>query len=229
MSATAPPPASPRPRDGRPLAIAAAFLAVVAALALTVAGSGGQPLGVDRAWHDLLAASASPSQLGLAGILNVVGGTAVMAAITAVGAALILAGSRAAAPTPAGRWRAPVTLIAAVAGAALASELIKLLVARPRPADALIFARGDSFPSGHTTAAAAFAVVLALMLGRAAGWVIAAGWVLAMALSRTLLLVHWASDTIAGAALGTAAALIAWALLGRARLPRRAGRAPAGG
>ncbi|MEB4614348.1 phosphatase PAP2 family protein, partial [Leucobacter sp. M11] len=91
----------------------------------------------------------------------------------------------------------------------IASEFLKSVVQRPRPLDALIAAGGDSFPSGHSTAAAALAICVALLVRRAWVWLLAVGWVLAMMLSRQVLLVHWLSDTVAGALLGTAAAVLA--------------------
>lgn len=62
-------------------------------------------------------------------------------------------------------------------------------------------------PSGHSASAFAGAVVLAFLVPRAAPYLIALASV--MAFSRIYVGVHWPSDVVAGAALGTAVALAA--------------------
>jgi membrane-associated phospholipid phosphatase len=104
----------------------------------------------------------------------------------------------------------PGYLALVVIGQLVIVNLIKLVIARARPAiDPLAGFSGASFPSGHTTAAATFYAAAALMLGRGrslrarsilAG--IAVGIVLAVGASRVLLGVHWFSDVLAGLALG---------------------------
>jgi membrane-associated phospholipid phosphatase len=81
---------------------------------------------------------------------------------------------------------------------------------------------GHTFPSGYTTRVAFFAVLLGFWLwGRLSspwrGWALGAVAVLALALvyTRLVLLWHWPSDVLGGAALGTAMACAAragWAL-----------------
>jgi undecaprenyl-diphosphatase len=95
-------------------------------------------------------------------------------------------------------------------GEMLLGNGMKLLVGRERPDILrLVEAGGSSFPSGHTSAAAAAWVAVALVLGRdrprsvravlsGAAVLIAA----AVATSRALLGVHWFTDVIAGLAVG---------------------------
>jgi undecaprenyl-diphosphatase len=107
------------------------------------------------------------------------------------------------------RWL-PVFLIAVAIGQTLLSNGIKNLVDRVRPtANPIAHTLGPSFPSGHTTGAAACFAAFALVLGRGrsrnvqsvlAG--IAVFVAIAVAASRVLLGVHWLSDVIGGLALG---------------------------
>ena len=97
----------------------------------------------------------------------------------------------------------------AVAGAWLLAHAGKWLVARPRPDlyPALIPMPADlSFPSAHALQITAFAFAFVLVLGSRRGWaavIAAASIVLAVALSRLYLQVHFPSDVaiamIAGA------------------------------
>ena len=104
-------------------------------------------------------------------------------------------------------------------GGALMADLIKLLVARPRPSvEHLQAVGGASFPSGHATQAAAFWVSLLLatrplVLRRSLRVLLActcAATVLAVCISRVVLGVHYPSDVIAGALLGGGWAVYVW-------------------
>ena len=111
------------------------------------------------------------------------------------------------------RWRAAGLFFASVGGSMLLTQVIKPLVARPRP---VLWAsirpeHTFSFPSGHAmdTAAIAAALVLLCWGGRLRGWVwlmplfsLAVGW------ARMYLGVHNPSDVLAGWA-----AAVAWVVL----------------
>jgi undecaprenyl-diphosphatase len=103
-------------------------------------------------------------------------------------------------------------LLLVVIGQNLLANGTKLLVDRARPAiSQLTGFSGSSFPSGHSTAAAATYAGVALLMsrgrGRSARALLAAGAVAiaaAVATTRVLLGVHWLTDVMAGLALGWA-------------------------
>jgi membrane-associated phospholipid phosphatase len=109
------------------------------------------------------------------------------------------------------RWSAAAFMLTVVLGQNLLANGVKLLVRRERPpvVPPLAPGTGFSYPSGHTTAAAATYAALALLLGRGRRWpvrvwlaVAAIGVTVCVALSRVLLGFHWLTDVIGGAALG---------------------------
>lgn len=109
--------------------------------------------------------------------------------------------------------------VAMIVGLLVTNLTIKPLVERARPwivMDGLnnLVTSGDmhSFPSGHTTAAFAFGVALCAVLPQK--WAKAAALIAAalMGLSRLYVGVHFPTDVLAGAVIGTAAGLFgAWA------------------
>jgi membrane-associated phospholipid phosphatase len=109
------------------------------------------------------------------------------------------------------RWL-PVFLLAVTIGQTLLSTQVKELVDRIRPtANPIAHTLGPSFPSGHTTGAAACFAAFALVLGRGRSRntqaVLAGAAVFvacAVAASRVLLGVHWLTDVLGGLALGWA-------------------------
>ncbi len=117
-------------------------------------------------------------------------------------------------------WRSPVArrhwwvwvILLLVSGGV--EKVFKYVVGRPRPSGG-----SPGFPSGHTTAATAFAVLLIYILTRerwpgGARWVLTAAAVLLVALvgwARVMLHAHWPSDVLGGLLVGTAcAAAAAW-------------------
>ena len=107
------------------------------------------------------------------------------------------------------RW-IPLFLVVVTVGDSLATNVVKGIVDRARPAlDPAAATLGPSFPSGHSSLAAAMFAAIALLAGRRrsagaravlAG--LAVGLAVAVASSRVLLDLHWASDVVAGLAFG---------------------------
>ncbi|HXF30522.1 MAG TPA: phosphatase PAP2 family protein [Solirubrobacterales bacterium] len=129
----------------------------------------------------------------------------------------------------------PFFLLLVILGDKLLTQELKGLVDRTRPAfEPLAATLGPSFPSGHSSTAAAswaaFAFVAGLWWGRRA-WPFLAGLAVAIAVAvaagRVLLDVHWSTDVVGGLALGWAWFAACALALGR-RLVRPDGRAGTG-
>jgi undecaprenyl-diphosphatase len=109
------------------------------------------------------------------------------------------------------RW-IPVFLLAVILGDSFVTNTVKGIVDRSRPTiDPHAVALGPSFPSGHSSTAAALFAALALLAGRkrspgarAILVGVAVGLAVAVACSRVLLDLHWVSDVVAGLTLGWA-------------------------
>ena len=167
---------------------------------------GGAVNGVDQGWHDLMVEVRQPWMLALSYVLNYVGGgwrAGLAVPLVLIGILLLLR-----------RWRAAVLAAAALLVSVGLAQLLKALFDRARPEDMLVVSDPGSFPSGHTTNAATLAVLLYLVWPRR--WTAAVGivWTVGMALSRTILSVHWLTDTVGGMLVGAAAPLLVAAVAG---------------
>jgi undecaprenyl-diphosphatase len=128
--------------------------------------------------------------------------------------------------------RGALHLVVASVGAWIWTTATKGLIEKARPIEVehLVQVTGYSYPSGHSLAAAALYLTMAIVAGTqlrtvASKAVLFAGASLLVALvgiSRVYLGVHYPSDVISGIALGTAWALILAALIAVAARPRRA-------
>ena len=117
------------------------------------------------------------------------------------------------------RWNRPaddIALVVVAAGSAALPWLVKLIVARPRPTIEHLYQLSSlSFPSEHTTQAAAIYLTIAIVLSKGLGRglrelviVLAVLIALIVAWSRVYLGVHYPTDVTAGLLLGWG-----WALL----------------
>lgn len=140
--------------------------------------------------------------VSMASIVSNVGGTAVTG-ILGIGIGLYLAWKK--------KWRSSLVLISSMGVTGVLVGIMKEFFMRARPENALqVVVNDPSFPSGHSALAAAFFFAVAYLLApRIRSWVkresMIAACVLSAALvgiSRTVLNVHWASDVMAGWALG---------------------------
>ena len=111
------------------------------------------------------------------------------------------------------RWNRPaddIALVVIAAGSAALPWLVKLIVARPRPTIEHLYQLSSlSFPSEHTTQAAAIYLTIAIVLSKGLGRglrelviVLAVLIALIVAWSRVYLGVHYPTDVTAGLLLG---------------------------
>lgn len=208
----------------RKLLIAGSAMLTLAALlgVLVVLLPRGATIGLDAFWNHLMSQVRQDWMLSAAYALNWVGGGWVAIALVPLLIVLLLVLLR--------RWRGAVFAALSFVVSAGLTQLLKEIFARARPDDMLVTSDFGSFPSGHTSNAATIAMVLWLVFPRV--WMAIAGvvWVVLMALSRTLLAVHWITDTLGGALVGASAALIvgafvlSWASLGWLPTPEPAQR-----
>ncbi|MET0458264.1 MAG: DUF998 domain-containing protein [Ilumatobacteraceae bacterium] len=196
-----------------------ALLAVALVLTIIVAAdrTGSVLQGADDRWLAWMREIRTPWLTWVAKTMSVLGGPLVIAPLR-----LLVIGALA--------WRQRWLQLGAFLGATVASELcigpLKAVIDRPRPPGSLVGTDSASFPSGHAIASAVTAIGLVVVLVPAASkrtrWTVAAAlFALLMAMSRTYLGAHWASDVIAGACIGTGLAVVWSAGLEMERARRR--------
>lgn len=192
--------------------------ALVAALGLgLVVTLRASPLGLDAAWMQEITDHRSDLWLVPSLVMNTVGGGILGAFILPLLTTVLL--------VVFGRpWGAVYFLLATVVSAGIV-HLLKATFGRARPADILVNVDAGSFPSGHVTNAATLAVSLAFIVARTWVWYAGSLWVVLMSLSRTYLGAHWVTDTVGGALLGAAVAVLIWAPFAT-RLGRESWRLP---
>jgi membrane protein DedA with SNARE-associated domain len=144
-----------------------------------------------------------PVFASIANIVTTVGGTAVTGSLGALVGLWFLFRKR---------WRSGAIMLLSIGSTGILLGLMKEFFMRSRPENALqVIVNDPSFPSGHAGLAAAFFVILAYLLApkinfwvkREVMIVLCVIAIILIGLSRLVLNVHWASDVIAGWALGT--------------------------
>ena len=151
-------------------------------------------------------------------MLTHAGSTAAVGALTAAAVAVLLR---------AGRRRDAVFVATASVGTYVCSRILRAAIGRPRPPDRSWLAEGASFPSGHTTNAAAASLILVLVCwpvvsATTRGILVAAGTALTavIAVSRVAGGVHWPTDVVGSVILSVACVTTTGAFLTRPRVWR---------
>lgn len=134
-----------------------------------------------------------------------------------------------------GTARPFILLALAYGGAYAVSQVLKVIVGRPRPPVGVAIGHysGYAFPSGHATQVAAVWLMLAVVVaartpswrGAVWAWVAATSTVVVVGITRLYLAAHWLTDVLGGWAFGTLWFLL---VLGASKAVK-GGRAPAGG
>jgi undecaprenyl-diphosphatase len=154
--------------------------------------------------------------------VTALGGTTLVALVTLVAIAALIFHKK---------QRHAMVMAGAVLLAWLSSDLGKAAYDRPRP-DLVphgAYVYSGSFPSGHSTLAAATYLTLAMLVAslesrrrsKALAYGLAATVLVAVGFSRVYLGVHWPSDVLAGWCLGATWALAAWIALRTLNAPTR--------
>uniref|UniRef100_A0AAU2JHZ5 Phosphatase PAP2 family protein n=1 Tax=Streptomyces sp. NBC_00049 TaxID=2903617 RepID=A0AAU2JHZ5_9ACTN len=198
-------PGSPRSAGALVLGLLLLVAAVLAGLVVRSDVANPPFQGLDERWLVWMGGPHEGPYWAAASVLNLFGGP--VGAIIPLTLLVVLLVRR--------RWvSAGFLLVVYMGGNMLVVQGLKHLVDRPRPADPLVRVDHGSFPSGHAATTALLVVVIGALLipaaRRRAWWFGGAVFTLAMMWSRTWLHAHWLSDTVAGAAAGTGAALLTW-------------------
>jgi membrane protein DedA with SNARE-associated domain/membrane-associated phospholipid phosphatase len=193
-------------RRCRSAALAAAVvagLAAVVVLGVIVGGSPG-PTGLDRSAFSDAAALQADWLVSAAKVVTALGSAWVIVPLAVV-AAVVLARRR--------RWGDVAVLAVAVTLTIVATDTLKALIDRPRPAGSLVDTIGSAYPSGHAAHSILypFIALIAVAIWRpSAKWataLIGAGVATALlvGLTRVYLRAHYMTDVLGGWGLGAAA------------------------
>jgi membrane-associated phospholipid phosphatase len=187
----------------RPRAAVSLGFALLAAVGLIAALIPAEPLAIDQRWFEAMQSIQTPLLKDVARVFDALGrGIGIVLSLTALAGALALAR----------RFLALLVFAAAETLAMLGSTVLKATIGRARPPHGVVETATTSFPSGHTTYAAATCVALVLLYSapgpsRLWWWLLATLGIAGMAWSRTYLQMHWLSDVVTGALLGIGASL----------------------
>ncbi|MFT2818284.1 phosphatase PAP2 family protein [Leifsonia sp. A12D58] len=201
-------------RSRAQLIVALIGLALFATFALVVARNPEHPFtqGLDDAWRRLVGTGPGPENAPFPMFFQHLGegmGALVLMVIIPV----ILFSVR--------RWRSALFFLAGFVGSTVASQLVKNLVNRPRPAvDAtnglfgpLFQVDHGSLPSGHSVTAGFVVVGIAALVPPARRWmwwVIGSLLAVGMIWQRTFINAHWFSDAVIGIVAGAAVTALIW-------------------
>jgi membrane-associated phospholipid phosphatase len=187
---------------GRILAVSTLLLTLGVILGGLLLADVAQPpfLRLDEGWAGWIVALRSPFWDGINAFLNLAGYRGVLVLDGLLALALLL------------RRRPQTAIFTAVAGVAVVvlTQVFKAGILRTRPDNTIVLTDTGSFPSGHVASTTAFLLVLAVLVGRAWVWVVAAAGILAMMVSRTYVSAHWLTDTVGGVCLAAPVVLLMW-------------------
>ena len=123
-----------------------------------------------------------------------------------------------------GRARVAAIAVAAMFAAALTTQVLKHLLAQPRPQAASLNLAPDAWPSGHSTAATALVIgILLITPPRHRRPVAIAGAAVVVIVGMALLILgrHYPSDVAGGVCIAAAWGAVAWHLSERSRAVTR--------